>query len=256
MFRTFGQEVLQFARAADSIRDDDFRGHPDDLESMEGKLCIAGLDLSTTKDITSLELLFPEDGNKVISFHWMPKADYEAKEKTDKVPYKQWADDGWLTMTPGNRIDHDFIEKQILKIFETLNLKILGFDRWGADDLVLRLSDNEGVPMAGVGQGYQTMNAACLRLEAEMASGNMDHGGNPVLRWMALNVMIRTNEAGFIKIDKKKSSQKIDGIAALANCYACLIADTDEVEPYENHGFRYLGGDDDWQDKDDKDDAD
>ena len=221
------------------VRDDGFRGHPDDLAAMEDKVCIAGLDLSTTTDITALELLFPEDGNKVISFFWMPKTGYEEKEKSDKVPYKEWADGGWLTMTPGNRIDHDFIEKQIIEILKTVKLKVLGFDRWGAADISLRLSENEGVPMAGVGQGYKTMSPACDRLEADMATGNMDHGGNPVLRWMALNVMIKINEAGFIKIDKDKSGQKVDGMAALADCYACLIADAEEESPYENRGFRY-----------------
>ena len=99
--------------------------------------------------------------------------------------------------------------------------------------------------MVGVVQGFKTMNEACKKLESDMAKGLMDHGGNPILRTHAANVKVRRDPADCIKIDKEKTSQKVDGMGALANVYALIVADVEEDRPYESHGIRTLGGDDD-----------
>ncbi len=220
-----------------------FRGHPEDLEQFKGRPCIAGLDLSSTIDTTALVLLFPEDGMKVICFFWIPEDSAEEKEESDKVPYQQWSDDGWVKMTPGNRIDYSFIRKKIMDVNEIVDLQQLGFDPWNATQLSIDLNENEGLAMKTVRQGYVTMNEACKRIETDMATLSLCHGGNPVLRWMAKNVMVRSDPTGSIKIDKERSSEKVDGMAALANCYACYVSDLDDSSPYESHGIRTLGGD-------------
>lgn len=222
-----------------------FRGHPDDLEKFKGRPCIAGLDLSSTIDTSALVLIFPEDGMKIICFFWIPEDTAEEKEKTDKVPYKQWADDGYVTMTPGNCIDYSFIRQQVLDVYNVVDLKTLGFDKWNATQLSIDLAENEGIPMKQVIQGYVTMNEACKAIEVDMMKGDMCHGGNPILRWMAKNVMVRSDPTGSIKIDKERSSEKVDGMAALANCYAVHVASIDDTSIYEKRGMLSLGGDDD-----------
>lgn len=222
-----------------------FTGHPNDLELFKGRPCIAGLDLSSTIDTACLCLIFPEDDFRIIPYFWIPEDTAEQKETTDKVPYREWANDGWLVMTPGNRIDYSFIRKQILDVRDTVDLIEIGFDRWNATQLSIDLVENEAIPMKAVIQGFVTMNEACKRLESDMATGVMDHGGNPVLRSHASNVMVKRDAADCIKIDKEKSSDKVDGMSALADCYAVIIANIDDESPYNSHGILSLGGDDD-----------
>jgi phage terminase large subunit-like protein len=222
-----------------------FRGRPDDLESMRDKVCYAGLDLSSTIDTSSLVLIFPEDDFKIISYFWIPEDGAVKKEKTDKVPYLQWSNEGLINMTPGNRIDYQFIKQTLLEVCEVVNMKEIGFDPYNATEMSIDLTENHGLPMKMVRQGFVTMNEPCKKLEAEMAKGLIDHGGNPVLRTHAANVMIRTDPTGSIKIDKEKSSEKVDGMAALIDAVACHIADFDEANPYNEHGILSLGDDDD-----------
>lgn len=227
------------------IEGDDFTGHPDQLKKFKGRPCFAGLDLSSTIDTSSLVLVFPEDDFKVISYFWIPEDTAEDKEKTDKVPYKLWANAGWLEMTPGNRIDYAYIRQQIIDICNVVDMKELGFDPYNATQLSIDLTEKEGLPLKMVRQGFVTMNEPCKRIEMDMAKGVLHHGGNPVLRWMAGNVSRKEDESGNIKIDKKRSAEKVDGMAALADAYACFLADLEEDSPYNEHGILSLGGDDD-----------
>ena len=96
-----------------------------------------------------------------------------------------------------------------------------------------------------------------------MAKGIVDHGGNPVLRSHASNVMIMEDATGSIKIDKAKSSEKVDGMAALIDAYACYISNFEEDDPYNSHGILSLGGAEDgddfsnmWEDEKPEDDDD
>jgi phage terminase large subunit-like protein len=240
------------------VRAVDFRGHPVDIERFRGRPCIGGLDLSSTIDTSSLVLMFPEDGFQIISFFWIPEVNADTKEKTDKVPYRQWANEGWIKLTPGNRIDYAFIKQQIIDVCEIVDMKQLGFDPWNATQLSIDLTENHGIPMKMVRQGFVTMNEACKKMEADMAKGIIDHGGNPILRSHASNVMVKKDPSGSIKIDKEKSSEKVDGMVALADAYACHIADLDDSSVYNSHGILSLGGDDDndysnWEDDDDDD---
>lgn len=231
-----------------------FRGHPDELEKFKGRPCFSGLDLSDTIDTTSLVLVFPEDDFKVITYLWIPEDSANQKEKDDKVPYNEWAEDGWIEKTPGNRIDYAFIRQKIIDVCEVVDMKEIGFDPYNATQLSIDLTENEGLPMKMVRQGFVTMNEPCKRVEADMAKGILHHGGNPVLRTHASNVMIKKDPAGNIKIDKSKSSEKVDAMAALVDAYACFIADLNEIDPYSVHGILSLGGDEDqwhgWKEED------
>lgn len=236
---------------------EDFTGSLKDLEQFRGRPCIAGLDLADTIDTASLSLLFPEDGFKIITHVWIPEDTAEEKEKTDKVPYREWADAGLVTLTPGNRIDYSYIKKTAIEVCEVVDMKHIGFDPYNATQLSIDLKENEGLPMEMVRQGFLTMNEPCKKIEADMAKGILNHGDNPVLRVHAANVMVKKDASGCIKIDKEKSSQKVDAVAALADAYACHVADLDDESIYNDHGIRSLGGDDEddedfrgWDDED------
>lgn len=86
-------------------------------------------------------------------------------------------------------------------------------------------------------QGMISMNEPTKELERLVMSGAIRHGGNPVLRWMASNVTVKTDPAGSIKPDKQKSTEKIDGIVALIMAIGRAIT-TKKQQPsvYEERG--------------------
>jgi phage terminase large subunit-like protein len=94
--------------------------------------------------------------------------------------------------------------------------------------------------MVKIRQGFETLNAATKELEKLVRAGEIAHGNNPVLRWNASNVTIRTDPSGAIKPDKERSTEKIDGITALINAIARMIRDEDYRSIYETRGILML----------------
>lgn len=220
--------------------------HKEMVEKLKGESCFAGLDLASTIDTACLNLLFDTEnyGKVTIPFFWIPEDIAAQKEKTDKVPYKLWRDQGLIEFTPGNRIDYDYIVRKVVELSGYFTFISIGFDDWNATQTAIHLSEQEGMPMVTVRQGFKSMNEPCKRIEAEIAQATLNHGHNPILRWMAANVMIQEDPAGNIKMNKQKSAQKIDGMVALAMAFACLLQEDDSESPYKHHGIRTLDFDD------------
>lgn len=221
-----------------------------DLENFRGARCYGGLDLASTTDTACFLLMFPDLGFKIIPFFFIPEATATEKSKTDRVPYRQWEKDGLITLTPGIRIDFAFIKAKIIEVCDIVDMVALGFDPYAAVQLSLDLTENHDIPMMKVRQGYITMNEPCKRIETDMATGILSHGGNPIMREHAANVSVREDPAGNIKIDKEKSFQKVDGMSALADAYACYLASDDDDSVYNERGMLSFGvddGDDSWK---------
>jgi phage terminase large subunit-like protein len=191
-------------------------GQPVDVESLKGKACYGGLDLASSVDIAALVLDFPdEDGNHTfLPFFWVPAANIRERGLKDRVDYEVWARQGYITATPGNVIDYAHIRAKVEELAKTYDLREVAFDRWGAVQITQELSD-AGITVAPFGQGYASMTPPTKELLKLLLSGKIRHGGNPVMSWMADNVMVRQDPAGNIKPDKARSREKIDGIVAM-----------------------------------------
>lgn len=190
-----------------------------DLEDLEGKRCCAGLDLASNVDIAALVLVFPPDGNgidkyKVLPFFFIPADNIEKRVRKDRVPYDVWIREGYIQATSGNVIDYGMIEKKFFELQKQYDLQDVAFDRWGATQISQRL-DDEGFKMVAFGQGFASMAGPTKELMAMVLSKTIAHGGNPVLRWMANNMVVKQDPAGNLKPDKSKSGEKIDGMVAL-----------------------------------------
>ena len=127
--------------------------------------------------------------------------------------YLAWVNQGYMIATPGNVIDYEYIIREIERLGELYNIKEIAFDRWGATQISQTLT-NMGFTLIGFGQGYVSMSPPTKEVERLIRQGRVRHGGHPVMRWMADNVMVTTDAAGNIKPDKQKSRQKIDGVVA------------------------------------------
>ena len=191
---------------------------PVDPEALRGRPCYAGLDLASTTDIAALVLVFPDgetpEGYDVLPYFWVPEEGMRERARRDRVPYDEWARQGLLEATPGNVIDYGAIRHRLRELGERYAIQELGFDRWGATQLSLELQD-EGLKVIPIGQGFASMSAPTKELLTLVLAGRIRHGGHPVLRWMADNMVVRTDAAGNLKPDKGKSTEKIDGMVAL-----------------------------------------
>jgi phage terminase large subunit-like protein len=184
--------------------------------SWRGKVAFGGLDLSSKIDITTLQLLVPLERGMVglVSRFWCPEATIMERSMRDRVPYDAWVRDGWLTSTPGNVVDYDFIEAEAKALMQSFQLRELGFDPWNATQTATHLTD-AGLTMVEVRQGYRSLSEPSKELEKLVMARKVLHGGHPILRWMANNVTKTEDPGGNIKPDKSTSSGKIDGIVAM-----------------------------------------
>ena len=210
-------------------------------EKLKGKECYAGLDLSSTTDVSALVLVFPgEDGYyDVLPHFWLPGDEMHERIVRDKVPYDVWSREGRVCLTEGNVIHYGAILEKIKQLSEIYEIKEIAYDRWGASKLVQDLQD-EGFEIVPFGQGYASMNAPTQELLKLVLEKKLRHGGNPVLRWMADCMTVKQDPAGNIKPvkpDRRKSSKRIDGIVALIMGLDRAIKHVDNTSVYESRGI-------------------
>ena len=189
-----------------------------DPYALEGRACYAGLDLSSTSDLTALVLVFPptsEDEPYIaLPFFWLPEETLSLRVRRDHVPYDQWAKRGFIQTTEGNVVHYGFIERFICELGERYNIREIAHDRWNATMMVQTLED-DGFTMVPFGQGFKDMSPPTKELMRIVLEHKLCHGGHPVLRWNMDNAYVRTDPAGNLKLDKEKSTEKVDGAVAL-----------------------------------------
>ena len=213
-----------------------------DLASLEGRDCYGGLDLSSTGDITALVLMFPprnEDEKYILlPFFWVPEETIPQRVKAASVPYDIWEKQGYLLSTEGNVIHYDFIEKFINDLAEKYHIVEIAVDRWNATQMIQNL-EGDGFTMVPFGQGFASMSGPTKDFYRLLMEGKIIHGGHPVLRWMAGNVVVDTDPAGNIKVTKAKSKEKIDGIvAAIMALDRCIRNQTEpQGSVYDERGL-------------------
>ncbi len=205
-----------------------------------GSVVWGGLDLSSTTDLTSWCILArsPEGVYRANWRHWIPSDRMLAAEKKDRVPYRQWVSDGYVTEIPGARIDQRVIENAIEEDARKYNLRYAGHDPWNSEGLAVRLRD-AGIDMVAVQQTFSKLTAATKELEALVLAKSFDHGGNPVLEWMAENCCVSTDASGNLRPVRQQhgDGRKIDGIvAAIIALAVAMVSAAPASSVYETRG--------------------
>ena len=207
------------------------------LAECRGRPCYIGIDLASKQDIAAVIYVFPPAGGdlrtRIACRLYVPADNVEQRTKRDGVPYDRWVRDGALIATEGNTIDYERIFADILE--DTLQLIVvkLGADKWNfgwiGPKLVAHFDgdalNKEERRVVEVQQGYSSMSPGAKELERLVLSAMLDHGGHPVLRWMAGNVAITSGQQGDIIPIKAKSAEKIDGIVAAIIALTLMVAD-------------------------------
>ena len=189
-----------------------------DESSLEGRVCYAGLDLSSTTDITALVLVFPpvdeDDKYYILPYFWVPEDTVDLRVRRDHVPYDTWEKQGYIMTTEGSVIHYKQIEQFIYELYERFNIREVVYDRWGATQISQDIEDF-GITVVPFGQGFASMSPPTKELMKLVLEKKIAHNGQPALRWMIDNIFIRMDPAGNIKIDKSKCTEKVDGAVAL-----------------------------------------
>lgn len=208
------------------------------LPDFTKQVCWGGLDLASIRDFTALVLLFFKDEIfHIMPFFWLPEA--KLKNNKDDVDYRRWADEGYITLTPGNVTDYDYIRQKIIELKSQYKIHRIAYDRWNASQLVIQLME-EGVKMEPYGQGFASMSMPTKMIEKLAVSAKINHQSNPVMRWMCSNIAIKSDAAGNVKMDKSESKSKIDGMVSLAMAMG-LFADKSNMKfVYNKREMRVL----------------
>jgi phage terminase large subunit-like protein len=208
-------------------------------EEMKGKPCFAGLDLSSRVDLTALVLVFEhddDDGMTVLPFFWVPAEGAEKRGRTDRVPYPQWIKDGLITATDGNVVDQGFIREDIHRIAKDYRLQEMAFDPWNATKLSLELQ-GDGIKVIEMRQGFRSLSEATKHLGALVTGRTLRHGGHPVLRWMASNMVVRQDPNGNLAPDKSKVTERIDGVVATVMGVATALVNQNQEPQFQAFVF-------------------
>lgn len=205
-----------------------------DYDSLLGQMCWAGLDLASVTDLCAFVLLFRVDeGYRVLLYCWAPQEKVLEREKSDRVPYSLWEQQGHLKLTAGNRADYDVIRADIGRLGEQFNIQKIAADPWNATQLLNQLQ-GDGFSVVEFRQGYKSFTAPTKEMLALVGAGQLFHGGNPLLRWMAANLATEEDAAGNLKPSKSKSRDRIDGmVATIMALGVAMVAGEDDGGGFE-----------------------
>lgn len=212
-----------------------------DLESLKGRLCVGGLDLAKRIDLNALTLIFPplEKGGKyiIVTKFYCAEDGILERSQTDRVRYDIWAEQGWITSTPGSGTDYEFIKKDIIDFSKMFELKEIAYDNWNAsqfkDEIMEELNplaDENKFQMVEFRQGGKSYNEPMRSFLMAVYDKNILHDDNPVLRWNWDNIVIRQDANENIAPDKYKSTERIDGAVSNLMAWARAIFYEPEVE--------------------------
>jgi phage terminase large subunit-like protein len=215
-------------------------GEIDPSVFIDGRPVHLGLDLSARTDLTAaVAAALDDDGNvHLLPFCYTPENGLEERARRDRAPYDVWVKQGLLIAVPGASIDYDWLCKHLLLVLVRMIITSMQFDRWRIDVLKAAAERTHFAELVGswqeVGQGFKDMSPRVEAFESALLSGKVRHGGHPLLTMGAANAIAVTDPAGGRKLDKAKSTQRIDPlVAAIMAAFPALPEGntTPEVDP-------------------------
>jgi len=191
------------------------------VDALSGRGFYGFLDLSATSDLSAWVMLFPRPDDPehvdIVARFWCPEARLSDDRNPYCAQYQAWARDGYLTTTRGNAIDYGFVRRQVIEDSTRFRLQRMNIDRlFQGAQLGMELAEELGADRVfAMGMGFISFAAPMAEFERRLLTRKLNHMGNPVLRWMAGNVVVKRDPAGNLKPDKAASQGKIDGIVGI-----------------------------------------
>ncbi|CCE96161.1 putative terminase large subunit [Sinorhizobium fredii HH103] len=187
----------------------------------KGRKAYLACDVSSTRDITALVVVVPPDDEHdkwvIIPLFWVPEDTLDERAEQDRrVDWKKWVREEALLTTPGDSVDQTFVQEAIKDACAQFEVQAFGFDPWNARKLAgdLQHDGMDAELQIEMRQGHQTLSGPTKEFERLVFAGKVEHGGHPVLAWMAGHCTVRFDVNLNYVPDKKNSLDKIDGIIA------------------------------------------
>lgn len=187
----------------------------------KGRKAYLACDVSSTRDLTALVVVIPPDETcdewVIIPLFWIPEATLDERADEDsRVDWKRWVREGALRTTPGDSVDQSFVEQAIKDAFEQFDVQAFGFDPWNARKLAGDLQNGgmDAELQIEMRQGHQTLGGPTKEFERLVFAQKIEHGGHPVLTWMAGHCSVRFDVNLNYVPHKHNTLDKIDGIVA------------------------------------------
>ena len=211
---------------------------PIDYDSLEGEECYVGIDLASKTDICAVAMYFPRKRAFRYAF-FVPEQ--KVAENGDRVDYRKWAEQGWLTVTPGRVLDEDWFIARCFQLFEPYRIKCIAYDPWGMWNITQKFGKYTDV-LLEYQQSIRYMSVPTKWFESAVLKKEIFFGANPVIRWMMRNVVVYIDPNANIKLDKARSRNKIDGVVASVDAIGGWLNKTSGKtgEIYMTHGLRTI----------------
>lgn len=201
-----------------------------------------GLDLSTTTDLTSVGLVFKmEDGKYAVKQHsFMPEDKLQERINSDNVPFDLWERQGYLTTTPGSVVDYSYVEQYILDLEnEGYQIQEINYDKWNATHFA-QIMEEHGFLMVEIPQSIKHLSLPTKEFRKLVYNKQIIHFDDDLLTWAISNAIQRQDAQENIMLDKSKSTERIDPIAAVINAFTRALAGEDNRSVYQSRGIRVL----------------
>lgn len=236
---------VRWLRLADwnACYDDDATHEPEALDAkLRGKPFYLGIDFGSVDDLCALFGLWLDDGGRVHYRAWCyaPREAAERRAELGRVPYLQWAEKGWLTLTPGDTTDYGFLLAEVERLAKRHRVTAIGYDPNNAGDAGNRL-DALGFTVRRVPQSFSALATATRRFEADVRNHKAKHDGNPVLKWCVSNAVVEQDANENPRPSKRRSVEKIDAVVAgvIAQAVALEVLPVGP-SPYNERGVTWL----------------
>jgi phage terminase large subunit-like protein len=161
------------------------------------------------------------DGAKhyfVFAKHYLPERTID-ETHVNKNAYTKWVNEGRIIATPGAEIDFDIVKEDVIEDSRRHMVNEIVYDPWRATQLAHQLM-KEGATVIEMTQNVRNMGEAFDELTSAIKAKRLHHDGDPVLEWMASNVVAKTVTKGLVIPAKDSADAKIDGIVALVMALA------------------------------------
>lgn len=197
------------------------------LDDFRGAYCIGGVDLSITTDLTAASLLFMKRGDDkkyITQMYFLPADRLQERVQQDKIPYDKWFERGLLRLCAGNSINYSDVTEwftETVKEYELFPAWVY-YDSYSARYFVEEMT-LQGFNMVRCIQGAKTLSLPMQMLGADLQARKVVYQNSPILKWCLTNTGIQTDRNGnIVPIKNQSPRQRIDGAAALLDCYVGL----------------------------------
>lgn len=196
------------------------------IDELRGCICLGAVDLSETTDMTSARVLIvrKDDNTRYILQHyWIPEGKLESSDdKNAGAQYRQWAQDGLLTICEGNDIDLTLVADWFYELYKQYGIMLYkcGYDVRFSREFVAKM-ESYGFECEVVLQSKQTLSNAVKLCENDFRSRLINYNENPVDMWTLGNAALEVDNYGNCQIVKIKGQpgKRIDGAVTYSIVY-------------------------------------